>query len=172
MSKTQLFPVSIVKSRLSFKARQHCQEQLYLQYKACWVMYKIVGAPSLCVQPPLQFWPKIRSSTLVNFYLPIAIWLGLKIILTIPTNTPFVYTSAILHLFCVQPSQQSLPKIFSLSQPFSKFKLHQGTRELESFVRNGTVLISPFFPKLWAVITGVSITDSLWPRLIKLVYCR
>ena len=38
-------------------------------------------------------------------------------ILTIPTNTPFLYTSAIFHLyFCVQPSQQSTPKIRYLLQ--------------------------------------------------------
>ena len=46
-----------------------------------------------CIQPPLQSPPKVRSSTLVKFHLPISPLLVHKIILTIPTNTP------ILHLF-------------------------------------------------------------------------
>ena len=38
--------------------------------------------------------------------------------------------------FCVQPSQQSSPKLFFLSQPFSQFRLCQETTELGSFVVN------------------------------------
>ena len=71
--------------------------------------------------------------------------------------------------FCVQPSQQSAPKSFSLPQPFIQFKLHQGARELGSLVRNDTDLISLFFLKVWAVITGLTLTDSLSLRLKKLV---
>ena len=60
----------------------------------------MVGAPSfsqpyLCIYPPLQSPPKIRSSTSVNFHLPIPPLLLNKIILTIPTSTPFLCTSAI-----------------------------------------------------------------------------
>ena len=33
-------------SRFSFKVRQSGQQQLYLQYKVCWIFYKLVGAPS------------------------------------------------------------------------------------------------------------------------------
>ena len=100
----------------------------------------------MCIQPSLRSPPKIRSSTLVSFYLPIPPSLVHKIIITIPTNTPFLYTSATLHPsnFCAQPSQQSAPKAFSLPQPFSQFRLHQGTRELGSLVRTQAVLISPF----------------------------
>ena len=52
------------KSRFSFKVRQHGQQQLYLQYKVCRVLYKMVGTlsfsqPCLCMQPPLQSRPKI-----------------------------------------------------------------------------------------------------------------
>ena len=35
----------IFKSRFSFKVRQHGQQQLYLQYKACWIIYKMIRAP-------------------------------------------------------------------------------------------------------------------------------
>ena len=47
----------VFKSRFSFKVRQHNQQNLYLQYKVCWIIYKMVGAPSfsqpyLCMQPP------------------------------------------------------------------------------------------------------------------------
>ena len=46
LSKSQLFPASVIKSRFSFKVTQDGQQQLYLQYKVCCVLYKIVGAPS------------------------------------------------------------------------------------------------------------------------------
>ena len=74
--------------------------------------------------------------------------------------------------FCVQTSQHSTPKLFSLPQSFSQFRLRQRTKELSSLVRNDTVLISPFFLKVWTMVTGLTITDSLSLRLIKLVYCR
>ena len=51
----------------------------------------------MCIQPPLQSPPKNCSSTLVTFHLPVPPLLVYKIIFTIPTNTPFLYTSAILH---------------------------------------------------------------------------
>ena len=99
----------------------------------------------LCLQSPLQSPSKIRSSNSVNFHLPKSPLLVHKIILAIPTNTFFFYTSAILQqlIFCVQPSQQFTPKIFSLFQPFSKFRLRQETRELGSLVKAETSLIFP-----------------------------
>ena len=36
--------------RFPLKVRQYGQQQLYLHYKVCWVLYKIVGAPSF-LQP-------------------------------------------------------------------------------------------------------------------------
>ena len=91
------------KRGFSFKVRQHGQQQLYLQYKVCWVLYKMVGTLSfsqhyLCMQPPMQSRPEIRSTTPNNFYLPILSILVHKNILTIPTNTPVLYTSTIFHL--------------------------------------------------------------------------
>ena len=86
----------------TFKVKQHGQQQLYLQYKVYWILYKMVGAlsfsqPYLCIQPTLQSPPKNRSSASVNFHLPIPPLLIHKIIFTIPTNIPFLYTSAIFH---------------------------------------------------------------------------
>ena len=65
----------------------------------------------LCIQTLIQSPPKIRSPTLANFYLPIPSLLVHKIILTIPTNSLFLYTSTIFHL-----------PIFAYSHPYN---LHQ-----------------------------------------------
>ena len=51
----------------------------------------------LCIQLSLQSPPKIRSSTSLNFHLPITSLILNKIILTSPTNTFFLYTAAIFH---------------------------------------------------------------------------
>ena len=81
-----------------------------------------------------------------------------------------LYLSNFLSLsFCLQPFQPSMPKIFS------QFKLRQGPSELGSLVgsllRTYTVVISPFYLKVWVVITGLTITDSQWVRPRKLIYC-
>ena len=103
----------------------------------------------MCIQLLLQSPPKVGSSALVNFHLPISPLLVHRIILTITTNTPLpIYLSNFESPhFCAQPSQQSRPKILSLLQPFSQFTLRQGTRDLGSLVRTSTVLISFFFFK-------------------------
>ena len=88
-------------------------------------------------------------------------------------SPPFLYTSATFYLtIFAYKSQQSTIKIFSLPQPFSQFRLGQEVRELGSFVRPDTVLISPFFLKIWTVISGLTTTYCLSPRLRKLVYCK
>ena len=75
----------------------------------------MVAAPSfsqpyLCIKPPLQSLPKIRSSTPVNFHLPIPPFLVQKIILTISTNAPFLYTSSIFaYLFL----RKTIPTIYT-----------------------------------------------------------
>ena len=112
------------------------------------------------------------SSTSVNFQLPILPLFVQKIILTNPTNTSYTSTIFPLSYFCVQASQKSTPKIFSLPQPLSKFRLHQGTREHRSPVRTNSILFSPFSLKVWTVITGLTIIDSLLLRLRKMVYSR
>ena len=79
------------------------EKQLYLKCKICWILYKTIGTssfsqPDLCIQSTSQSPSKIRSSTLVNFHLPIKPLIVHKIIFTIPTNNTFLYTSAISHL--------------------------------------------------------------------------
>ena len=58
------------KSRFSFKVIQHGKQQLYLQYKVCWIFYKMVGvlsfsSPYWRIQPPLESPPKILSLQLI-----------------------------------------------------------------------------------------------------------
>ena len=92
-------------------------------------------------------------------------------------QTPLTLSSSVSQqllpfYFRVEPSQQSTPKIFSLSQPLSQFRLRQWTRELRSFMRTDTNLISPFFLKVKTVTTGLTTTDFLSPRFRKMLYCR
>ena len=89
---------SVLKSSFSVKVGQHGQQELYLQYQVCWILYKMVGTPSfsqtcLCMKPILQSPPKIFFSTSVCSHLPIPPLLVHKIIFTIPSsNVPlFAY---------------------------------------------------------------------------------
>ena len=93
----------VFKGCVSFQVRQHGQPQFYYQYKACWFLYKMVGAPSfsqsyLYMQPALQSPTKIYFSTSANFHLSILPLIVHKIILTITYNTPILNTSVIFQL--------------------------------------------------------------------------
>ena len=140
-----------------------------------WIIYKMVGAlsfpqPYLCLQPLLQSPAKIRSPILVNFHLHIPTLLVNKIIFTIPTNTPFLYTSAIFYL-----------PIFAYSNPYN---LYQKCFSYLSHVANSGFVKRPMSKEvLWGlklvdnwhcfslsllhqsidreVQTGLTITDSL-----------
>ena len=77
--------------------------KVYVQYKLCWILYKMVSAPSFsqpyfCIQPFLQSPLKICSSTSDKFHLPIQPLRFCKFNFTIPTKTLFLYTSATFHL--------------------------------------------------------------------------
>ena len=168
MSETRYLSKSwVFKDRFFFKVRQHGQKQLYLQNEVCWILHKMVGAPSfsqsyLCIQPPLQFPTKNPFFYFSQFSPPYST-------LTWSQNhpyNPFRYISAIFHLPKIYPKKYFLP------QPFSHFRLRKGSRELGSLVMTDTALISPFFHKVYTVITELTITDSLSFRLKKLVYCR
>ena len=159
--------------------RQHGQQQFYLQYKICWILYKMVGACSfsqnyLCIQPPLKITTKNPFFYFSQLSPPYST-------LNCSQNFPFNPHQQFLSLylsnfsppyFRVLPSQQSTPKMFYPPQPFSQFKLRQGIRELGNFVMTGTVLISPFLLKVWTVVTRLTIIDPLSLRLRKLVYWR
>ena len=86
---------------LSFKVRQHNQQYFNLQYKACWVLYKKVGASSFFTIPLVHATtPTIHTNNpflyFSHFSCPCTTSLLVHItILTIPTNTLFLYTSAI-----------------------------------------------------------------------------
>ena len=119
----------------------------------------MVGAPSfsqpyLCIQPPLQSPTKILSSISVNFHLYFLHLFFNKIILTIHTNASFPYTAAVFSTsyFCVQPSQQSTSKMFSLPQPFSQFRMRQRMKELWSLwkIFNLSLLLQSMDSDNWA----------------------
>ena len=112
--------------------------------------------------------------TLVNFHLPIPLLLVHKIIYKNPINTTFLYTSAIFHLpiFAHNYPSNLQQRYFPCFSHLANLGCILGTRELESLVTTDTVWISPFFLKVWTVITGLTITDFLLLRLRKFVYCR
>ena len=132
-------------SSFSFKVVQHGQLQLHLQYKVYWDLYKTVGAFSFsqpnCIDKHLYnlhqksiLLPKSIFTSLFHRYLFTksslqSLLISLSLYLS-NFSPPF---------FCVKPSQRSTPKIFSLPQPFSQFRLYQGTRELGSLVRTETL---------------------------------
>ena len=94
---------------------------------------------------------------------------SLKSPLTLPS-------SIIQQFFTSQFLRATIPTIYTkpffLPQPFSQFRLPQGTRELSSITRTDTDdLIFLFFSKVWTMTAGLTITDSLSLRIRKLVYC-
>ena len=114
---------------------------------------------------------KLRSSTIVNFHLPILPLLVHRIIFTIPTNSLFLYASTILHLrnFAYTHPNNLHEKYFSYLSHLANSGCANGPGGLGVYhcLRTNTVLISAFFLKVWTVITGLTITDSLSLRLRK-----
>ena len=85
---------------------------------------------------------------------------------TLPSSIPQKF---FISLFLPTTISTTTPEIFSLPQSFSQFRLHERTRKLGSLWWIDTLLIFPFFLRVW---TGLTTTDSLSPGLIKLVRCR
>lgn len=80
-----------------FRIKQHSQQKCNLQHKACRILYKVIVAFSyftsilihaIALQSPYFKFHLAISPPFLSFHLSIP---------TIPTNTPFLYTSAI---FC------------------------------------------------------------------------
>ena len=69
----------------------------YAEFSTKWYVLLHFHNPT-CAYNNFKIFTKNRSSTSVNFYLPIPPLLVNKIILTISINTTFLYTSAIFHL--------------------------------------------------------------------------
>lgn len=78
-----------------------------------------------------------------------------KTIFKIPSKTPFLYTSTFLQFFsCSYSHPYSFHrKSFPLLQPFSQLRLFQLPKQRGSLVKSETVVISPCFSKVLAVIT-------------------
>ena len=121
----------------------------------------MIGAPSfsqsiLWIQPTRQCLPRNSSSSSVNFHFLFHPYLfklsSLRSPLTLPSYiTQQFFTSLFL--------RTNIPTIYIKNifpQTFCQFRLRQGTRELWSIVRTDTVLISPFFLKVWSVIAGLT----------------
>ena len=93
----------------------------------------LFSQPYFSTQPPLQSPPKIRFSTSDSFYFPIPPLLVHKITLTVPTNSPFPYTSVILHLLILpyklhnNPHQKYFPT--SAIEPISAASRDQEARK-------------------------------------------
>ena len=111
----------------------------------------------------LQSQPRNSFSTSANSDLPIPLLLVHKIILTISTNTPCLYTSAIFHLS--HTSRTTVPTIYtknvlatSVISPIQVTSTDQRAREPSE--------------EVWAVITGLTITNSLSLRFRKFIHCR
>ena len=82
--------------------------------------------------------------------------------------------SFLVSLFCPTPFNYTPPEVLDVANHMARQanQIYQGTKGLWSLVRNDTFLISPFFLKIWTVITGLTISDSLSLWLRKLVHCR
>ena len=116
------------------------------------------------MQSPL----KICSSTSVNFHHAVSLLLFNQIIPTTCSNTPFLNTTAVFHLpiFAYNHFSNLHQKYFLYSSHSANSGcIKEGTKEIWNLVRNDTVLISPFFLKVWTMISGFTITDSLSFRL-------
>ena len=114
----------VFKSRFSFKVRQHCQQQICLQYKVCWILYKLVASTIFTKKPSLyfsQFSPPYSTATCSQNHPYKLHWHSLS---PYPGNfsPPF---------FCVQPSQNLHQQYFptSILLPIQAALKHQGPRE-------------------------------------------
>ena len=109
----------------------------------------------------------LLQSTFTSLFHP---YLFTKLSLQSPVTLPSsISQKFFISLFLPTTISTTTPEIFSLPQSFSQFRLHERTRKLGSLWWIDTLLIFPFFLKVW---TGLTTTDSLSPGLIKLVRCR
>ena len=111
-----------------------------LQYKVCWILYKMVSDASFSL---LQ---SIFNSLSYSYLFKKS---SIQSSLTLPASIPQQFFT---YLFLRTATTTIYIKI-SLPQPFSQYRLHQETRV--SF-EDWYCLISLFFLKLWIVLTGVS----------------
>ena len=105
---------------------------------------------------------------LSQFSHPFSLFLVHKIIPTIPTNTLFLYNSAIFHLplFVYNHPNNLHQKYYPYLKTFCEFSLRQGTRELGSIVMTDTDTFNI------SQQSSLTTTDFLSLRLKTLMYCR
>ena len=150
------------KSRFSFNVRLHGKQQLCLQYKVCWVLYKLIvllhfHSPDYAYNHLYNLHQKsvsLLESIFISLFFPYLFTKSsLQSSLTFPSSIP--------QQFCISSFlRATIPTIYTknnfLPQQFSQFRIHQGAMELGNSVRTDTGLISPFFLKVWTVITGLT----------------
>ena len=136
----------------------------------------MVGAPSFpqpYIYHPYNLYQKfvpLFQSIFFSLYHPYSFTKSsLQSRLTLPFTIPQQFSPP---CFLHTTIPKTTPKTFSLPQAFIQFSLSQKTRDLGSIMRTDTFLISSFFVKVWKMIAGFTIADSLSLRLRKLVYSK
>ena len=130
--------------------------------------YKMISATSfsqsiLWIEPTLQALPRNSSSSSVNFRFPISLLLVQKIILTIPTNTPFIYitqqffTSLFLHTTIATIYTKNISP--TLNIPY-QLRLRQGSRGVMEYCENWHCFNLSLLPQSMIVIAGL--THNHW----------
>ena len=114
---------------------------------------------------------KVLSSTSVNFHHFVTPLLFNKTISAINTNTPFLYTAVYFFfpIFAHSYPSNWHQKCFSC---LSHWASPSFVKRQRSYGVLWGFLISLFFFKVWTMITGLTITNSLLLRLKKLVCYR
>ena len=131
--------------------------------------HKLTCAYHQCQNPHKKAIPLLHSIFTNLFHPYFFTKSSLQYPLTFPSSIPQQFSTS---LFLHTPNPIIYTKnIFSTSVilPIYSASMHQGV--VRGLVRSETILISSFFLKVWKVITGLTITDSLLLRLRKLVYC-
>ena len=102
----------------------------------------IAAASFLYIQSTLQSPPKNSSPTSVIFHIPIPPLLFHKIILIIPTNSPFLYTSAIFHLPLLTQNMDSDNMAHNQPQKIGDLQVCQTIQSTFSYILNRQYVIT------------------------------
>ena len=113
--------------------------------------------PILWMQPTLQSLPRNSSSSSFNFHFPFSPLLAHKIILTIPTNTPFLNNSAVFHLrlfACNHPNK--LNKYIFPTSNILPIQAASTDQEVREYCEDWNCFNLSLLPhNVWTVIAGL-----------------